>query len=204
MKFNFRTEKIRDDDGNVIGTGRKHPEVIAPLPVPTTEQLVELLQSGGAVSELIHDAIRAVIFDAGKMQINAWREANPDDATFTASNFNLQGLTLEAIATMPKGDRKSSAISDEDWTAFLNDYHHVMVNIIGYEEKRVKLAMTHFKVQLRRIKSDKAAVQKLQDLLNLWASKTEALDDHVSCYDDLNKRAVKYINATDVNKAEAF
>lgn len=202
--FFFRTEKVRDDNGNVIGNGRKHPEVKALLPVPTSADLINLLQQAGKEAELIHDAIRDYISSAAKNQIADWREAQPADATFTATNFNLDGLTLTAIATMPKSDRKSSAISDEDWTAFLDDYHQTMVTKVGYEEKRTKLAMAHFKVRLNRIKNDKQAVKKLVDLLNIWASKTDALEDHVACYEDLTKRADKFLKAEEKNFSEAL
>lgn len=202
--FFFRTEKIRDDDGKVIANGRKHPEVKAMLPVPTSDQLISLLQTGGKEAELIHDAVRDYISSAAKNQIADWREGQPADATFTATNFNLDGLTLTAIANMPKSDRKSNAISDEDWTAFLDDYHQTMVNKVGYEEKRVKLAMAHFKVRLNRIKNDKSAVKKLVDLLNIWADKTEALEDHLSCYEDLTKRAERFLKADEKNFAEAL
>lgn len=204
FSFFFRTEKIRDDEGNVIGNGRKHPEVKAVLPVPTSADLIAAIEAGGKVAEMIHEAVREVIFGAAKNQISDWREGQPAEATFTATNFNLAGLTLDAIASMPRGERKSAAISDEDWTAFLNDYHHVMVHTIGYDEKRVKLAMAHFKVRLNRIKNDKSAVRKLVDLLNMWAGKTEALEDHVACYEDLTKRADKFLKAEEKNFSDAL
>jgi hypothetical protein len=193
FNFTFRTEKIRDDDGKVIGTGRKHPAVKAPLPIPTTEQIVTYLQAGGKVAELIHDAVYSAIKDAAKNFIDDWRENQPADATFTPTNFDLSKLTLEAIASTPASQRKNAAVSDEDITAFLDDYHHVMVTDVGYEEKRVKLAMAHFKVRLVRIKNDKEAVKKLLDLLNIWATKTEALEDHQAFYEELTRKADKYL-----------
>lgn len=204
FSFYFRTDKIRDDEGKVIGTGRKHPDVKAILPIPTFAQLIEALQQGGKEAELLLDAVKAEIDRAARGQINDWREANPSEANFTATNFDLAKLSLTAIANTPKGERGGPAISDEDWTAFLADYKHVMVHVVGYEDKKVNLAIMHFKVQLRRIKNDKPAVQKLLDLLNVWASKTENLEDHTSCYEDLAKRAGKYLKAEEKNVAEAL
>lgn len=196
FSFTFRTDKIRDDNGNVIGTGRKHPEVKGPLPVPTSEQLIAALQEGGKIAELIHAAIYDQIDAAARAQINEWRENNPADATFTPTNFDLSKLTIEAIATTPPAQRKNASVSDEDVTAFLEDYNHVMVETVKYDAKRVKLAMAHFKVRLVRIKNDKEAVKKLLDLLNIWASKTESLEDHTAFYEELVKRAEKYLNET--------
>lgn len=204
FSFFFRTDKVRDDEGKVIGTGRKHPDVKAVLPIPTYVQLIEMLQTGGKEAELMLDAVVNEIDKQARQQINDWREVNPAEANFTATAFDLSKLSLTAIANMDKKDRAGNAISDEDWTAFLADYEHVMVNVVGYEAKKVKLAVMHFKVQLRRIKNDKAAVQKLLDLLNVWATKTEALEDHMSCYEDLTKRAAKYLKAEDKNVSEAL
>lgn len=194
-KFTFRTDKIRDDEGKVIGVGRKHPEVSAVLPKPTPAELVEFLQKGGEEAKLILECVESVIFDAAKQQILEFRETNGLDATFTATNFDLSQLTLTAIANMPKAARKGSEISDEDWTAFLEDYHHTMAHVVHYEEKRVKLAVAHFKVKLVRIRNDKESVAKLQDLLNKWAAATPNLEDHMACYEDLMKRGEKYLKA---------
>jgi len=206
MQFNyfFKTDKVRDDEGKVIGTGRKHPDVKAVLPIPTFAELAAHLKDGGKEAELILEAVTGMIDGAGRAQIQDWRENNPTDATFTATNFDLTKLTLTSIAATPRGERGGAAISDEDWTAMLDDYHHVMTQVVGYEEKKVKLAILHFKVQLRRIKNDKPAVQKLLDLLNVWASKTENLEDHTACYEDLTKRAAKYLKQEKKNVAEAL
>lgn len=204
FNFFFRTDKIRDDEGKVIGTGRKHPDVKGILPIPTYLNLIQLLQAGGKEAELILDGVVNEIDKAARLQINDWREGQPAEANFTATNFDLGKLSLTAIANTPRGERGGATISDEDWTAFLEDYSHTMVQVVGYEEKKVKLAMMHFKVQLRRIKNDKPAVQKLLDLLNVWASKTGSLEDHMACYEDLTKRAAKYLKAEEKNVSEAL
>lgn len=202
--FFFRTDKIRDDEGKVIANGRKHPDVKATLPVPTYSALIAHLQAGGKEAELLLDAAVNEIDRAARQQINDWREANGLDKNFTAANFDLKQLSLTAIASTPKAERGGAAISDEDWTAFLEDYTQVMTKVVGYEAKKVALAVMHFKVQLRRIKNDKPAVQKLLDLLNVWATKTSALEDYTACYEDLAKRAAKYLKADEKNVAEAL
>lgn len=204
FSFFFRTDKVRDDEGKVIGTGRKHPDVKAVLPVPTYAQLAEMLNAGGKEAALILEGVISLIDTAARSQINDFRETQGLDKDFTPTAFNLDKLSLTAIANTPRSERGGPAISDEDWTAFLEDYSHTMVQVVGYEEKKVKLHVTHFKVQLRRVKNDKASVQKLLDLLNVWASKTENLEDHQACFQDLEKRANKYLKAEDKNVAEAL
>lgn len=204
FKFDFRTDKTRDDEGKVIGTGRKHPTVKAPLPIPTYQQLAAYCQEGGKEAALILEAVMAMIDTAARSQINDFRETQGLDKDFTPTNFDLDKLTLTAIANTPRSERGGPAISDEDWTAFLEDYLHVMTKDVGYDEKKAKLHVMHFKVQLRRVKNDKASVKKLLDFLNIWATKTEALEDHQLCYEDLTRRATKYLNAEEKNLVEAL
>ena len=52
FSFFFRTDKVRDDEGKVIGAGRKHPDVKAVLPIPTYADLTasKLAQSAKSVA----------------------------------------------------------------------------------------------------------------------------------------------------------
>ena len=204
FNYTFRTDNIRDDSGKVLGKGRKHPDVASVLPVPTAHDVIKFLQHGGKEAALIMDTLYAQVEVAGRQQINDWRENNGAEKDFTATLFDLSKLSIEAIAALEPKDRASTGPSEEDITAFLDDYMHVMLHVVGYEEKRVNMHIMHYKVQLRRIKNDKAAVQKLLDLLNTWASKTENLEDHLIVYEDLSKRAAKYLRAEEKDMANAL
>lgn len=204
FSFFFRTDKLRDNEGKVLGNGRKHPDVKAVLPVPTYAQMIEFLQQGGKEAELMFDALVTEIDRAARNQINDFREDKGLDVDWKADMFDLSKLSVTAIANTPRGERGGPTISDEDWTAFLADYKHVMVDIVGYEEKKVDLAIMHLKVQLRRIKNDKAAVAKLLELLNLYATKTESMEDHAGAWQELTKKAQKYLTAEEKNVSEAL
>lgn len=204
FSFGFRTDKIRDDEGKPIGVGRKHPTVEAILPVETYNQLIEHLQAGGKEAETIMEGVIALKEAAAREQINAWRETNGLDKDFTPTDFDLGKLTLTAIANTAPAERAGAAISDEDWTAFLQDYMHVMVQIVGYDPNKVKLHVAHLKVQLRKVKNDKASVSKLLEFLNVWATKTEAAEDHATCFDELVKKATKYLKAEDKDLSAAL
>jgi len=227
MKFQFRVDKLRDDDGKVIGNRMvtlrdehgnpllddkgnekkikgKHPDIVAPIPVPTTEELIAFLQAGGKEAELVHEAVREMAFNAAKNQINNLRDEKGLEAIITPQDLDLNQLSFTAIANAPKSTRSRELFSEEDLTAFLEDYHNTMVQKANYEEKRVKLAVTHFKSKLIRLKNDKEALRKLGDLLDLWATKTEALEDHVPVYDYLKQRIEKYIEAEEKNFSESL
>lgn len=204
FSFFFRTDKVRDDEGKVIGTGRKHPDVKAVLPVPTYAELGAMLAAGGKEAALIFESVVAMIDQAARNQINEFRESKGLEANFTPTDFDISKLTLTAIAYTPKAERGGPAISDEDWTAFLEDYTHVMTKTVGYDAGKVKLHVMHLKVQLRRVKNDKASVQKLLDLLNVWAAHSESLEDHQACFESLTNKANRYLKAEDKNTADAL
>lgn len=204
FSFFFKTDKIRDNDGKVIGNGRKHPDVKTVLPVPTFVELLAALEAGGKTAELILELVTGAIDTAARGQINDWRETNGLEKDFTPTAFDISKLSLEAIANTPRSERGGPAFSEDEVTGFLDDYSSVMVNAVGYDAKKVALHVSHFKTQFRRIKNDKQAVGKLYELLQMWLTKTEAADEYAAIYQDLEKRANRYMKAEDKNLAEAF
>lgn len=203
FKYFFKTEKLVDADGNEVGEGRKHPDVKAVLPVPTAEEVVQMLATGGPAAQLIMDSIQDTIFLAGRAQINAWREQNPE-GTFTATNFDLEKLTLTAIALTPKKERGGWTPSEEELKAFIADYTNVMVHQIGYDPKKVGTHCKNFEKGLVKIKSEKPILAKVKELLTMWASKSEAIDEHSQTFDWFNARIDRWMKAEEKNTAEAF
>lgn len=194
FQWDFRTDKIRDDEGKVISKGRKHPSIKAALAVPTAQDLAAFLNAdaNSAESKFILEQTYEAIKRVAKAQIDDWREANGLDKDFDPTFFDLSKLSFTAVANTPKGER-GAEISEEDWTAFLEDYSHTMVNVVGYDAKRVALHVIHFKSKLRRMKNDKPAIQKMYELLQTWATKSENVEDFAACYADLEARCKKYL-----------
>lgn len=202
-KYFFKTEKIRDEEGKVIGAGRKHPDVEAVLPEPTAQEIYDYLNGGGKVSDMIKDAVFDIIFQAGRNQINDWLEKNPE-GTFTATEFDLDKLTLEYIANLPKGQRGAWSPSDEDLKTFCEDYTMVLINAVQYDPKKVKVHCEQFLKGLAKLKNDKVAVQKMKDFLQVYATNTENMDDNEQVYGWLIARADKYLAAEEKNFADAL
>jgi hypothetical protein len=215
MKYFFKTEKIKDADGKVIGDGRKHPDVVAVLPVPTVEDVINFvshLNETGAdgkktaaakVADLILEALQDVVFQAGRSQINDFLEKNPE-GTFTATNFDLSKLSLEYIASLERGQRGAWAPSDEDLKLFNEDYTNVFVHQVNYDPKKVKVHCDQFDRAFSKIKSDKVALGKMQDFLTIWASKTSNMDTLLQTYEYLVGKIHKFLKAEEKNFADAL
>lgn len=203
FKYFFKTETLKDEEGNDMGKGRKHPDVSAVLPVPSVEELIQELSQEGPVRTLILDSVYDTIFLAGKLQINEWREKNPE-GTFTPTLFDLSKLTLRAIALTPKKERGGWAPSEQDVKDFVEDYKHVMVHVVGYDPKKVGTHCKNFEKGLTKIKGDKPILAKVKELLTMWAARTESIDENQQTYEWYVARIERWLKAEEKNTVEAF
>ena len=112
-------------------------------------------------------------------------------------------MTFTAIANMPKSERGAPDIPDEVWNTFFEDYKNVLVST-GKEVQRVAKHVVLFKSHFRTCKYDKPALSILKDNLNLWAAKTEAMEDNAECYQFLTDRLDKYLKAEEKNLVGAL
>lgn len=213
MTWFFKTEKVKDPEtGEVLDDkpGKKHPDVKAAIPMPTTADLITYLSAADGTKEakvrdLIMDAVEDTIFLAARGQINAWREENKD-ANFTPDKFNLDQLSIQAIALMPKGQRGAWAPSDDELKEFNNLYTQVFVHKLNYDPKKTKVHTDHWKSGMAKVKTNKEVVSKLQELLTAFAGNVEEddLKEVFKTYEWLQGRATKYINAEEKNYLEAL
>lgn len=216
FKFFFKTPVLKDDAGNEIGKGVKPPTVQAVIPTPSVEDTITYLGHVGEtvdgkktvaakVADMIVEAVDDLIFQGAKNFIANWQEKNPGK-NFTATDFDLTKLTLEYLANLPKGQRGAWAPSDEELKAFNEDYAAVMIELVNYDPKKVKVHCDIFLKGLAKVKSDKAAVQKMKDLLTVYASKKDedTMAEYSQVYDWLVNKADKYLAAEEKDFAAAL
>lgn len=202
--FFFKTDVLRDADGKAIGKGRKHPDVKAILPVPTTlEEIVERAKAEPKIATLVLETLYDAIFLAGRAQINAWREDNTE-GDFKANNFDLSKLTLEAIALMPPKARGAYAPSDDELKAFAEEYSDVMLNAVQYDAKKVATHVDLFKKGCMKIKTNKVALAKLKDVMAIFASRTENMEEQEAVYEWLTTRIDRWLKAEEKDYSEAI
>lgn len=200
--FHFRTEKVRDENGNVIGEGKKLPEFKAILVTPTDEEIINMIAANGKEADYLREVINGAIYSAARGQINDYRESNPDK-DITADALDLSKLTFSAIANTPKESRAAPEIPEEVYNSFYEDYRKVLV-ASGKELNRVNKHIVLFKAQFRTVRFDKPALTVLQDNLNLWAAKTEEMEDNKEVFEMLTNKLTKYLNAEEKNVAAAL
>lgn len=203
VKYFFKKEKIRDENGEAIGEGRKHPDVKVTLPFPTFEEIVDLATTNEKVRKLIVEAIDEVIISGGRGQINSFLEATPD-GTFKPEMFDLSKLTLEYLSTIDKKSRGLWSPADEDVKAYCEDYKTVMTQTVGYDPKKVGTHIKALEKGLLKIKADKAILAKIKELLTIYAANTEGLEELQQTHDWFIARIDRWLKVEEKLTAEAF
>lgn len=194
FKFNFKKRIVKDESGAVIATIAKKPSIEVGLPVLSTAGILEILQAEPSKeSELILDAVSNIFYLAARAQFDDVIENMTDpDGEVTGAQLDFDKLTLSYIANLPKSARGAAAISDEEWNFYFADYLAVMVAATGKEEKRIQNQIEHFK-KPQRVKANGKVLEVLVDQLNIYVTKTAALDDTGACADRLLTKFTKWI-----------
>jgi len=180
MEFRFKKDKLDNKRPNV-----KFERV----PVPSVEGTIEILKAGGKQWELLQDAmadyIRGILaeFVANDLEINP-------------ETFDLNKVSWEAIANMPKEDRRSSSIPSEVWEAFAKDYVSVMVGLTGKKEAAVQLATEIYVKKMAPVKSNKNALNKLKEQLAIYSGTPNA-EQFAEILELLVRRTDNYLKADD-------
>lgn len=199
--FHFRTEKLRDEKGEVIGDGKKLPNLEAILPVPSETDLIDFLAKPGKERDYLMEVVSDAIGVAARGQINTFREEHPNDLV-TPDILDLSKLTFTAVANTDKRDR-AVEIPEEVMNTFFADYKTVML-ALGIEEVRIAKHIALFKNQFKAARYDKPSLNMLKDRLSMYAAKTENMDDNEQVYGMLTGKLDKYLAADEKKLIEAL
>jgi hypothetical protein len=195
FKFNFKSRKITDENGKEIGRTKKQPSVECDLPVPSVDEVLTIIQEGGPEATLIHTAISDIIYNAARNQFDEIIEGFGDDDSkeVNASMLAYEQLSLSYIASIPPSSRGATAISDEEWQAFFEDYLAVMVAATGKTEERIKNHINLFK-RPQKAKANKEVLQVLVDQLDIYLASSSNLEDTGTCAVRIRDKFSKWIN----------
>jgi len=194
FKFNFKSRKLVDESGAEIGKTRKQPSVECDLPVPDAHEVSNILAAGGKEAELILAAVSNIIYDAARGQFDEIIESFGDDSSkdVAASMLDYDRLTLTYVANLPPAQRGGSAVSDEDWTAFFEDYLAVMVAATSKTADRIKNHINLFK-KPAKAKANKEVLSVLVDQLDIYMSNSANLEDTGTCASRISEKFKKWI-----------
>lgn len=194
-KFNFKSRRITDEAGNEIGRTKKQPSLTVDLPVPSTDEVISMLQAGGAEAVLLMTQIGDTIYQAARGQFDEVIEQFGDDDSkeVTADMLNYDQLSISYLANLPPSSRGVQAISDEEWQAFFEDYLAVMVAATGKTEDRIKNHINLFK-KPQKAKANKEVLKVLVDQLDIYLASSGNLEDTGTCAVRIRDRFNKWIS----------
>lgn len=194
-KFNFKSRRITDESGNEIGRTKKQPSLTVDLPIPSTDEVIAMLQAGGAEAVLLLTQIGDTIYQAARGQFDEIIEQFGDDDSkeVTADMLNYDQLSISYLANLPPSSRGVQAISDEEWQAFFEDYLAVMVAATGKTEDRIKNHINLFK-RPQKAKANKEVLKVLVDQLDIYLASSGNLEDTGTCAVRIRDRFNKWIS----------
>lgn len=196
--FHFKTEKLRDEKGNVVGEGKKHPSVELDLPVPTVAGLQAFLAEPEKFAkevELILSTLTDQVYRIARGQINDFRENNKD-GTVTAAVLNYDKLDWSAIANMPKSERTSSVPSDEDIKAFLDLYLEVMPTALNKPKANIENHLLCFQTGFKKQRSQKEILEMFTNALAVFVTTVgDGIEEHLEVVEYFSNRLAKLLKA---------
>ena len=200
LKFTFR---VIDKDKP---TEFKRDAFKFTAPVPTVAGLVAALTGDNEkVKKLITDVMEETVKGVLKNKINELIENDSTGAIkLDASMFKLSDLTLEAIASIPAGER-GTAIAKEALDAFIKDYKETMATPeaadaakLEFTPERLAIHEAVIASKLNKIRSKPELIKQFAGLLDIWAAiKGDSAEEHAEVWSFLAQRCAT-MSAADV------
>ena len=193
VNFNFR--KTKDEE---TGEEVKRPTVTLPIPRPSVEGLVAILEAGGKSLDLLMEAASDVVLARAREILNE----RPDITK--SEQFPYAQLSWEAIADLEKAERRGGGIPKEVWEDFIADYVSIMPSLTGKELQRVKNAAAHLKNKFTMIKTSKKMLAAMVDQLAIYLNGSPNAEQYLDCVNFLTTKADKLMNVTEEEMLSAL
>lgn len=186
--------------------GNTRPPVDFVVPRPSVEGVVAILNNAGSDQgkkelDLLLDSMLATQQSVLRSMVNDLIEAGQK---VTSEAIDATKLLWSAIAAMPAKERAGSAISKEDWEAFVADYVEVMPVATGKTKERVALAASIFAKKLLPAKTNLEVLGTLSTQLDIWYEASKNPDQFVEIYTFLRERLDTYMKPEAAITADAL
>lgn len=174
--------------------GNTRPPVDVIVPRPSVEGIAAILnnantEEGKKELDLLLDAVLAVQQSVLRSMAGELIEAGQ---AVKAESFDTTKLLWSAIAAMPAKERAGSAISKEDWEAFVADYVEVMPSATGKSKEKVALAASLFAKKLLPVKTNLETLAILSQQLDIWYEASKNQEQFAEVYSFLRDRIDTY------------
>lgn len=175
--------------------GSKRNSFYLTLPFVTFETIVNAVgdetELAAKVRSYVVDLVNDAIISGAREQIND--DLSPVNRQ---EDLNAKDLLLTSLASRPPSDRRGAGIPKETWEEFAKDYVVTMVGA-GKTEVQAKNAAKMLLSKMTPYRSQKKVIQKLLENLDVYAAKTESLEEYGEIVDFLKTRGDAFLNVTE-------
>lgn len=189
LDTNFHFRKVKDPETKLE---TKRPTVTIPVPAPSVEGLVAIIEGGGKGLELLLEAARGTVLEQAREYIN-------DNEGVTEANFPYDKLAWDFIANLPKAERRGGGIAKELWEDFAKDYAEVMPAATGKTKESVELAAKVFVSKFANAKTNKPVLKLLQEQLGIYINNTTQGEQFAPVVEWLSNKLDTLINTDETN-----
>lgn len=181
--FHFKTETLKNEKGEKVGEGKKHPSVKMYLPVPKAERLAEFLLAEGEdfkkERELVLNVVADLVYRMARVQINDYREKNVDSIV-TPAIINYDRLDWTFIGNMPKAERGAYVPDEADVKAFLDSYLEIMPTATNKTKEKIENHIVCFQSGFKKQRAQKEILEMFASALAVYVSTAgeELVEEH--------------------------
>jgi len=189
--FRFKKDKL----------GVQRARVELKLPVPSVEGLVAIITAGQTPEgkkglDLLLEACQDVVRGVAAEYVS-------DNEDVNVNNFPYESMGWNAIANMPREDRRSSSIAKETWESFAKDYAEIMPGITSKTAEQIGNAIIVFRKKWSVVKQDKKTIAKLKEQLALYMEHTKNGEEFEEILNLLNEKADVYLKSNTIEQLVA-
>ncbi len=185
VNFNFKKSKDKD-----TGIETVRSTVQLAIPYVSVAGLVAIIEKGGKGLDLLLEAMASVVDSAA-------RDLLYEDLSLNAATFPVDKISWEAIANLPKAQRKGGGIPKEVWEAFGQDYCEVMPAATGKKPEQVANAAKIMQNKFGAVKTNEAVLKLMVEQLAIYSEATENLPEFQDCVEFLVNKADTLLNVSD-------
>jgi signal recognition particle subunit SEC65 len=185
VAYNFK--KSTDKDTGIV-TERK-PVVLA-MPYPSVQGIVAILEEGGKPLELLIEATEAVVNSAVRDILN-------EDLEVNAQTFPYEKISWNAIAALPRAQRRGGGIPKETWEDFAKDYMECMPELTGKSIEQVTNAVKILTARLAPVKTNELVLNLMVEYLGIYAEGSPNASEFTEVIEFLTNKADTLLNVTE-------
>lgn len=186
---NFHFRKVKDPETKLE---TKRPTVTIPVPAPSVEGLIAIIEAGGKSLDLLLEAVRDKVLEQAREYIN-------DNEGVSAANFPYEKLGWDFIANLPKAERRGGGIAKELWDDFAKDYVEIMPALTGKTKESVELAAKVFVSKFANAKTNKPVLKLLEQQLGIYINATTQGEQFAPVVEWLSNKLDTLINTDETS-----